>query len=38
LIPTGISQNNIHAFQFHPEKSLEQGRSILESFIFGENV
>ena len=34
-IPTGISDRNIHAFQFHPEKSLDQGRLLLQSFVTG---
>jgi glutamine amidotransferase len=29
---SGIQHENIHAFQFHPEKSQKQGLTMLEKF------
>jgi glutamine amidotransferase len=29
---SGIQHENIHAFQFHPEKSQKQGLTLLEKF------
>lgn len=34
---TGVLQENILALQFHPEKSLDQGRTLLEYFVSGDN-
>ena len=36
-VATGVSQDNILAFQFHPEKSLDQGRTLLKCFVSGDN-
>jgi imidazole glycerol phosphate synthase glutamine amidotransferase subunit len=30
---SGISKGNVHAFQFHPEKSQDNGLKLLENFI-----
>jgi len=31
--PSGISKGNVHAFQFHPEKSQADGLKLLEAFV-----
>ena len=30
---SGVSKGNVHAFQFHPEKSQENGLKLLENFV-----